>query len=222
MTHSANDGVDDDFQTRCDDGFVTGVGDCSVGDCAFCKEGKDISGLCFRDRIRDRVEKGKKEDRAQPHTEILNPHRSTSPILTDLIIPKRKDAREQTIIKHRIMIILQIPAVAITAAVTQVVFKGDIRSGRVIRRIGDAVCRSIAVLVIDALGLAGVDVSVVPKGERRVRGYGVVRIVFVADGGETFVVVFAGAVVEGEDLVWVVSRIFMWESRQRGKADSIG
>ena len=40
------------------------------------------------------VEKGKEEDRAQPRTEILNPHRSTSPILTNLIIPKRKDARE--------------------------------------------------------------------------------------------------------------------------------
>ena len=37
--------------------------------------------------------KGKK-DRAQQHTEILNPHRSTSPILTDLIVPKREDARE--------------------------------------------------------------------------------------------------------------------------------
>ena len=102
------------------------------------------------------------------------------------------------------MVILQITAVAVTAAVTQVIFKGDILSGRGLRRVGDVVCGSVAVLVIDALGLAGVDVGVVPKGKSRVWGYGVVRIVFVADGGEAFVVVLAGAIVEREYLVWSV------------------
>lgn len=96
------------------------------------------------------------------------------------------------------MIILEITAVAVTTAVTQVVFKGDIRGRRGLWRRGDVVCRSIAVLVIDALGLAGVDVGIVPKGKGRVWGYGVVRIVFVADGGEAFVIVLAGAIVEGE------------------------
>ena len=150
------------------------------------------------------MRRGRRKDRAQPHTEILDPHRSTGPILTDLIIPKRKDAREETIIKDRIMIIIQIPAVAVTAAVTQVIFKGDICSGRVLRRVSDVVCGSVAVLVIDALGLAGVHIGVVPKGKGRVWGYGVVRIIFVADGREAFVVVLAGAVVEGEYLVWSV------------------
>ncbi len=59
-------------------------------------------------------------------------------------------------------------------------------------------------LVVDALGLAGVDVGVVPEGEGGVGGHGVVGVVVVADGGEGFVVVFAGAVVEGEDLWWLV------------------
>ena len=113
------------------------------------------------------------------------------------------------------MIIFQVTAVAVTAAVTQVIFKGDIRSGRVLRRIGDVVRRSVAVLVIDALGLAGVDVGVVPKGKGRVWGYGVVRIVFVADGGEAFVVVLAGAVVEGEYLVWSVG--FSCKSQGKGE-----
>ena len=59
MTHGANDGVDYDFQTRCDNGFVTGVGDCCVGDCACGKEGMDISGLCFMERIRKWRGKGR-------------------------------------------------------------------------------------------------------------------------------------------------------------------
>ena len=99
------------------------------------------------------------------------------------------------------MIILQITAVAIAAAMTQVVFKRDICGGGVLRRIGDVVCRSVAVLVVDPLRLAGVDVGVVPKGKGRVWGHRVVRIVFVADGGEAFVIVLAGAIVEGEYLV---------------------
>ena len=157
-------------------------------------------------RKKDRVEKEKIE--RKPHTEILNPHRRTRPIRTDLIIPKRKDARQQTIIVHRIMIILQIPPITIPTTMTQIIFKRDIRRRRALRRRSNIIRRSVAVLVVDTLGLAGVDVSVVPKGKRRVRRHGVVRIVFVADGGEAFVVVLAGAVVEGKDLVWSAGKLF--------------
>ncbi len=68
---------------------------------------------------------------------------------------------------------------------------------------GDVCARAGTKLVIYALGLAGVDVGVVPEGEGGVGGHGVVGVVVVADGGEGFVVVFAGAVVEGEDLLMV-------------------
>ena len=107
------------------------------------------------------------------------------------------------------MIILFVAAVAVAAAVAQVVFKGDVGGRGVVALLVDAVggsvggdvgVRSVAVLEVDALGLAGVDVGVVPEGEGGVRGYGIVRVVVVADGGEAFIVVFAGAVVEGEDL----------------------
>lgn len=114
------------------------------------------------------------------------------------------------------MIILQIPPIAIPTAMTQIIFKRDIRRRRALRRRSNIVRRSVAVLVINALGLAGVDVGVVPKGERRVRGHGVVGIVFVADGGEAFVVVLAGAVVEGEDLVWSVGFLLVRMKVRRG------
>ena len=102
---------------------------------------------------------------------------------------------------------------------TQVIFKGDVRSGWALWRIGDVVRGSVAILVIDALGLAGVDIGVVPKGKGRVWGYRIVRIVFVADGGEAFVVVLAGAIVEGQYLVWSVG--FSCKN-QGSKTDSIG
>lgn len=107
------------------------------------------------------------------------------------------------------MIILLVAAIAVAAAMAQVVFKGDVGGGSVVAVLVDAVGGSfggdvgvgpVAVLKVDALGLAGVDVGVVPEGEGGVRGYGVVGVVVVADGGEAFIVVFAGAVVEGEDL----------------------
>ena len=113
------------------------------------------------------------------------------------------------------MIIIQIPAVAVTAAMTQVILKRDVRCGRALRRVGDVVCGSIVVLVIDALGLAGVDIGVVPKRKGRVWGYGVVRIIFVADGREALVVVLASAVVEGEYLVWSVE--FFCKDEGKGK-----
>ena len=103
------------------------------------------------------------------------------------------------------MIILLVAAIAVAAAMAQVVFKGDVGGGSVVAVVVDAVggdvgVGPVAVLKVDALGLAGVDVGVVPEGEGGVRGYGVVGVVVVADGGEAFIVVFAGAVVEGEDL----------------------
>ena len=42
------------------------------------------------------------------------------------------------------------------------------------------------------------------------------RIVFVADGGEAFVVVLAGAIVEGEYLVWSVE--FLVKMKAMGKS----
>lgn len=98
------------------------------------------------------------------------------------------------------MIILLVAAVAVAAAVTEIVLERDVCGGRGVGLRGDVVLEPVAVGVVDALGLAGVDVGVVPVGEGGVRGHGVVGVVFVADGGEAFVVVFAGAVVEGEDL----------------------
>lgn len=91
-----------------------------------------------------------------------------------------------------------VAAVGATAAVGEVVFECDVCGWFVC---GDIVLGvASAVLVVDTLRLAGVDVGVVPEGEGGVRGHGVVGVVFVADGGEAFVVVFAGAGVEGEDL----------------------
>lgn len=94
----------------------------------------------------------------------------------------------------------------------EIVFERDVRRGPVKGGgggdVGDVALGPgvAAVLVVDALGLAGVDVGVVPEGEGGVRGHGVVGVVLVADAGEAFVGVFAGAVVEGEDLVgWLVS-----------------
>lgn len=134
------------------------------------------------------------------HTIILDPNCSTNAILTNLVILIRKNARTQTIVEDRIMIILFIAAVATTAAMTQIVLKGDVGGGGVRLGYVDIVLGPVAVLVVDALGLAGVDVCVVPVGEGGVRRDGVVGVVFVADGGEAFVVIFAGSVVEGEDL----------------------
>lgn len=142
--------------------------------------------------------------KSRKHTIILNPHRSTSAILTNLIIAIRENAGLETIIKNRIMIIFLIAAVAVTAAMAQIIFEGDVggRGGRLLLDGGggDVAVGTVAVLVVDALGLAGVDVGVVPKGKGGVRGDRVVGVVFIANGGEAFVVVFAGAVVEGEDL----------------------
>lgn len=108
------------------------------------------------------------------------------------------------------MIILLISAVSIAATMAKIVFKRDIGRRSVgllclaVAGGGDVGLGPVAELVVDALGLTGVDVGVVPEGEGGVRGDGVVGVVVVADGGEAFVVVFAGAVVEGEDLwVWV-------------------
>lgn len=103
------------------------------------------------------------------------------------------------------MIILLVAAIAVAAAMAQVVFKGDVGGGSVVAVLvdvvgGDVGVGPVAILKVDALGLAGVDVGVVPEGKGGVRGYGVVGVVVVADGGEAFIVVFAGAVVEGEDL----------------------
>ena len=103
------------------------------------------------------------------------------------------------------MIILLIAAIAAAAAMAQVVFKGDVGGGRVVAVLADVVGGDVgvwpvAVLIVDALGLACVDVGVVPEREGGVRGYGIVRVVVVANGGEAFIVVFFGAIVEGEDL----------------------
>lgn len=123
------------------------------------------------------------------------------------------------------MVVLLVAAVPVAAAVAEVVFKGDVcrgRRGRAAAAVGrDVVLGPVAVLEVDALGLAGVDVGVVPEGEGGVGGHGVVGVVFVADGGEAFVVVFAGAVVEGEDLGMgglVDWGVFFgsWKAEQRG------
>lgn len=103
------------------------------------------------------------------------------------------------------MIILLVAAVAVAAAMAEVVLERDVGGRGVILCFavaggGDVGLGPVAELVVDALGLAGVDVGVVPEGEGGVGGDGVVGVVVVADGGEAFVVVFAGAVVEGEDL----------------------
>ena len=144
---------------------------------------------------------GKKVEKSkEQHTVILYANRSTSPIPANLIIPIRKDARAQTVIKDRVMIILLVTAVAVAAAVTEIVLERDIRGGWGVGLRGDVVLEPVAVGVVDALGLAGVDVGVVPVGKGGVRWHGIVGVVFVADGREAFVVVFAGAVVEGEDL----------------------
>ncbi len=109
------------------------------------------------------------------------------------------------------MVILLVAAVAVAAAVAEVVLEGDVGGGGGAQVDGDVGLGPVAVLVVDALGLAGVDVGVVPEGEGGVGGYGVVGVVFVADGGEAFVVVFAGAVVEGEDLEgWLVSWVWFF------------
>ena len=100
------------------------------------------------------------------------------------------------------MIILLVAAVAAAAAMAKVVFKRDVCGRRIDESLlgRDVGVGPVAVLVVDALGLASVDVGVVPEGEGGVRGHGVVGVVVVADGGEAFVVVFARAVIEGEDL----------------------
>lgn len=105
------------------------------------------------------------------------------------------------------MVVHLVAAVTVAAAVTEVVFEGDVSGRRGVCLGRDVFLGPVAVLVVDALGLARVDVGVVPEGEGGVGGHGVVGVVFVADGGEAFVVVFAGAVVEGEDLRgwWLVS-----------------
>ena len=59
-------------------------------------------------------------------TEILHPNRGASPILANLIVPKREDARRQTIIKHRVMIILFVPAIAIPTTVTEIILERDV------------------------------------------------------------------------------------------------
>ena len=127
-----------------------------------------------RDRERER------ESKARP-TIILNPHRSTSPVLTNLIVPVRENPRLQTVVKHGVMVILLVAAVAAAAAVAQVVFECDVGGGGVVGVVADVVLGPVAVLVVDALGLAGVDVGVVPEGEGGVGGHGVVGVVFVAD-----------------------------------------
>ena len=118
------------------------------------------------------------------------------------------------------MIIVLIPVIP-AAAMAEVILKRDI--GRASLSIAGG-CRggkvglgSVAVLVVDALGLAGVDVGVVPEGKGGVWGNGVVRVVVVADGGEAFVVVFAGAVVKGEDLEYgLVGLVCMgWDGKGR-------
>ena len=117
------------------------------------------------------------------------------------------------------MIIIFVPAVPAAAAVAQVVFECDV-CGRFDGLHGDVVLGPVAVLVVDTLGLAGVDVSVVPEREGGEGGHGVVGVVLVADGGEAFVVVFAGAVVEGEDLEergWEVSGCFLMLGRGRDR-----
>ena len=68
----------------------------------------------------------------------------------------------------------------------------------------EVVLRPVAILVVDALGLAGVEVGVIPEGKDGVWGHRIAGIVMVADGGEAFVVIFAGAIVQGEDLTEVV------------------
>ena len=98
------------------------------------------------------------------------------------------------------MVIFLIAAVAAAAAVAEVVFEGDVGGAVLQLGGGDVALGPVAVLVVDALGLAGVDVGVVPEGEGGEGRHGVVGVVEVADGGKAFVVVFAGAVVEGEDL----------------------
>lgn len=65
---------------------------------------------------------------------------------------------------------------------------------------GDVGLGPAAELVVDTLGLAGVDKGVVPEGEGGIGRDGILGEVVGPDGGEAFVVVFAGAVVEGEDL----------------------
>lgn len=161
-----------------------------------------------RGKIAGRKERKEKKRKGNLHTEILHPHRCARPILTNLIIPIREDARRQPIIKHRIMVILLIAPVPIATAMTKIIFKRNIRRrGNILCLIrgaeaggGDVGLGPVAELVVDALGLAGVDVGVVPEGEGGIGRDGVVGVVVVADGGEAFVVVFAGAVVEGEDL----------------------
>lgn len=166
--------------------------------------------------------RGWKKEREQRHTVILNAHRSTRSILTDLIVAIRENARGQTIVKDRVVIIHLVAAIAMAAAVAEIVLKGDV-GGRVAGlHAGDVVLGPVTVLEVDALGLAGVDVGVVPVGEGGVRGHGVVGVVFVADGGEAFVVVFAAAVVEGEHLVVVVSECFFYVGVRVGKGEKRG
>ena len=149
---------------------------------------------------------GDENKRKKQRTIILDPDRRARPILADLIIPIPEDPRAQAVVKHRVVVVLLVAAVAVAAAVAEVVLERDVGGGRrgpaarPAAQGGDVVLGPVAVLEVDALGLAGVDVGVVPEGEGGVGGHGVVGVVFVADGGEAFVVVFAGAVVEGEDL----------------------